>query len=256
MQALDGCPPVGPRCPVGNADETGLVPWNLKIFFAAAPFSRSRRPRVCSTWTAARVHCAGLATALLPPRQSRRRHERSSVEPFAGRTGPTPWNFSLVTRLWPRQRRRRSCRAATNRNTRISKSAKPTTLRKAMRVAAFRKKRPSDGPGPPSTRTTAAARGRRIGTRQSDGPSRRAQRRQDGRLRICGKTGGQPIGGGQKGRSHSQKKRRERRTQVSGGREPPASRRTWSAVVGYAAVNSCRPRERIGQVLPHASSKI
>lgn len=56
-----------------------------------------------------------------------------------------------------------SCHGATNRSTRTNRSARPSTLKKAMRSAACLKRRPNDGPGQRSTsRTAAAGRGARA----------------------------------------------------------------------------------------------
>src|SRR5690606_25355125 len=72
--------------------------------------------------------------------------------------------------------RRQPCHAETGPATPTSKSARPSTSRKATKTRASRRKRPNAGPGPPSTRKTGAARIRaRVGkSRPEFGPARRA----------------------------------------------------------------------------------
>src|SRR5690606_15363451 len=53
--------------------------------------------------------------------------------------------------------RRIPCPVATNPSIPTSRNARPTTLPKATRSAACQRRRPSDAPGPPSTRTMAVA---------------------------------------------------------------------------------------------------
>ncbi|KAK0350468.1 hypothetical protein LTR94_028911, partial [Friedmanniomyces endolithicus] len=53
--------------------------------------------------------------------------------------------------------RRVPCLEATSPPIRTSRNARPTTSRPAMRSAAYRTRKPNGAPGPPSTRTTAAA---------------------------------------------------------------------------------------------------
>jgi hypothetical protein len=55
------------------------------------------------------------------------------------------------------------CRVATNPLTQTSRSDRPSTLRKAMKVAASQRAKPSDGPGRLSTRKLAAVRRAAVG---------------------------------------------------------------------------------------------
>ena len=107
-----------------------------------------------STATALRLGASRSA----PAKTARRCYECSSVEPPSAEPAQ-PLNFSLVTGLLATTTEEAVVLFAAKSKYTDKQEHKATTSAEAIEVAAFRKKRPIDGPGPPSTRTTAAAEG-------------------------------------------------------------------------------------------------
>ena len=94
-----------------------------------------------------------------------------------------------------------------------------------MRVAAFQRRRRNDGPGATVNKDDGDGKKGGSGRGRVTGRPATHKGRQHGRRRICVKTGGQPIGGGEKG---PQIALRRLQFDIGPGLGTSARRRFWS----------------------------